>query len=429
MNSLSERGAKLAQNPARIDFELFMEAAENLYHPEDNPEGAFPLNVAENVLMIERMQQKMERIMVTEQLPAWVNQYTGMLGHPETLEIIAQFMRTYFKSEAIQAENIAFSAGASASLEVCSFVLAHPGDVVVIPAPAYPMYTNDLGVKSGMERYDLQTHFEIAEHDSLALVTPAHLDQALADIQRQGKTFRMLMITSPDNPSGAVYSLEQLVELADWCEAHQIHLVVNEIYALSEIRDEEAASSSPRFQSFASLMAKRHSDYLHLIYALSKDFAASGLRFGVIHSLNPAMMKALEGANIPHLVSNLTQWVIGGVFKDDDFIADYVRENQQMITESYRLVTATLDDLDIPYSPSRGSLFVWADFSRFMPANDAQAEEDLWVAIYRNSGVLLTPGFGFQHQKHGLFRIVHTATRIEHLTVAMERMAAYLRNL
>ncbi len=42
-SSLSRRGTLLAENPARIAIELFLEAAENLYCPDENPEGAFPI--------------------------------------------------------------------------------------------------------------------------------------------------------------------------------------------------------------------------------------------------------------------------------------------------------------------------------------------------------------------------------------------------
>ena len=50
--NLSDRGNKLAANPARIDFEIFMEAVQNLYNPDENPDGVFPLNIAENELMV-----------------------------------------------------------------------------------------------------------------------------------------------------------------------------------------------------------------------------------------------------------------------------------------------------------------------------------------------------------------------------------------
>lgn len=431
IQSLAKRGQELAQNPARIDLDLFLEAAENQFHATNNPDGAFPLNVAENNVMSPSIMAIFEQVLASEKMPEWVLKYTSMLGHPEVRESVAAFMRTYFKSEAIQADNLAFSAGASASLEVSSFLLGNPGDLVVIPAPAYPMYTKDFGIKSGMERYDLQTHYNIADHESLALVTIPHLEEALLAIETQGKIFKILLLTIPDNPTGSIYSLAQLREIAQWCMQNKIHLLVNEIYALSQIDIEAAAiaddySDTFEFQSFATVMAEFESEYLHLLYALSKDFAISGMRFGIIHSLNPAFMQGLGNVNIPHLVSNMTQWLVGEMFKDDAFIAHYIKENKRRITESYVLVVQLLKAFQIPYTPSRGSLFVWADFSQYLTTNSPQAEEELWMNIFRQTGVLLTPGIGFQHQKHGLFRIVHTAIPTSDLKVAMQRLSAFL---
>lgn len=431
LTTLSQRGQDLAANPARIDIELWMEAMENIFHPKDNPEGAFPLNVAENSVMVEVIRQQLEQILHQENLPLWVMKYTSTAGFPDVREIMASFMREHFKSEAIQADNLVFSAGAAASLEVCSFVLANPGDLVVIPAPAYPMYTNDLGIKSGMERWDLQTHHEIAEHTSLAQVTTDDLDRTMKEIQAVDKVFKLLLLTSPDNPSGSTYTIEQLELIADWCIAHRVHLVVNEIYALSQIdlTHPELHSDYPDtgpFHSFASLMAERKSDYLHLIYALSKDFAMSGMRLGLIHSLNAAFIAGLENVNIPQMVSNLTQWLVGELFKQKQFIADYIKENARKITESYLVVVRMLRRLGIPYTPSRGSLFIWVDFSAYLTENSAAGEEQLWMDIFKDANILFTPGTGFQHQKKGLFRIVHTAVPTSHLQVAMDRLESYL---
>ena len=431
IQSLAKRGQELAQNPARIDLDLFLEAAENQFHATKNPVGAFPLNVAENNVMSPSIMAIFEQVLASEKMPEWVLKYTSMLGHPEVRESVAAFMRTYFKSEAIQADNLAFSAGASGSLEVSSFLLANPGDLVVIPAPSYPMYTKDFGIKSGMERYDLQTHYNIADHESLALVTIPHLEEALLAIEAQGKVFKILLLTTPDNPTGSIYSLAQLREIAQWCMQNKIHLLVNEIYALSQIDIEQTAiaddySDTFEFQSFATIMAEFESEYLHLLYALSKDFAISGMRFGIIHSLNPAFMQGLGNVNIPHLVSNMTQWLVGEMFKDETFIAHYIKENKRRITESYLLVIQQLKAFNIPYTPSRGSLFVWADFSQFLKADTQKGEEELWMEIFRQTGVLLTPGMGFQHQKHGLFRIVHTAVPTSDLKVAMQRLSTFL---
>lgn len=434
LSSLSERGQEQASHLARIDIDLFMEAMENLFHPVDNPNGAFPLNVAENSVMADRIQVEFNQILRETSLPLWPLKYTSTAGFPETREIMATFMQQYFGSSSISANNLILSAGAAASLEVFSFAIADPGDLVVIPAPAYPMYKNDLGIKSGMERWDLQTHHDISDKPSLALVTPADLDRTLDEILAAGKVFKLLLLTSPDNPTGCIYTATQLEAIAEWCIQHQVHLLVNEIYALSQIDIShpelagDYVTPSP-FESFANIIADRQSDYLHLIYALSKDFAISGMRLGVIHTLNEALLSSLGNINIPQMASNLVQWLVQELFKREDFIASYVQENKQKITESYLVIVRMLRRLGIPYSPSRGSLFIWADFSAYLSAPTAEAEEELWLQIFRDTQILFTPGVGFQHQKKGLFRIVHTAVSTEHLQIAMDRLEAYLSQL
>jgi len=431
LSSLSERGQELASQLARIDIEMFMEAMENLFHPTDNPDGAFPLNVAENSVMAGRIQAEFNQILQEMSLPLWPLKYTSTAGFHETREIMADFMQRYFGSSSISAENLVLSAGAAASLEVFSFAVANPGDLVVIPAPAYPMYKNDLGIKSGMERWDLQTHHDISGKASLALVTPADLDRTLKETQAAGKVFKLLLLTSPDNPTGCTYSTPQLEAIADWCIQHEVHLLVNEIYALSQIDTSHPELSEDYlrplpFQSFAKIMADRQSAFLHLIYALSKDFAISGMRLGVIHTLNETLLSSLGNINIPQMASNLVQWLVQELFKREDFIASYVKENRQKITESYLVIVRMLRRLNIPYTPSRGSLFIWADFSSYLSDPTAEAEQELWLQIFRDTQILFTPGVGFQHQKKGLFRIVHTAVSTEHLQIAMDRLEAYL---
>ena len=121
LSTLSQRGQDLAANPARTDIEWWMEAMENLFHPRDNPDGAFPLNVAENSVMADTIQGECQKILQEHLVPDWVLKYTSPAGYPKVREIMAAFMNAHFDSEAIQTDNLVFSAGAAASLEVCSF--------------------------------------------------------------------------------------------------------------------------------------------------------------------------------------------------------------------------------------------------------------------------------------------------------------------
>ncbi|MCK5004082.1 MAG: aminotransferase class I/II-fold pyridoxal phosphate-dependent enzyme [Candidatus Aminicenantes bacterium] len=430
-NSLSLRGEELASNPARVDMELFFEASQNLYCPETNPDGAFLLNVAENHLMSGYIKKELTDITLNSSIPDWVLNYTDPSGHPEVRETIALFMEKHLCKCPIHPDTIGFSAGAAAIIEISSFILADKGEVVVIPSPSYPVYTGDIGIKSGLERYDLQTHFHIEETGSAAPVTIPILEKAKTDLVAKGKQFKILLITSPDNPTGCMYGEGQLRELANWCIKNEVHMVVNEIYAFSQIDTSDDLISidykeDVKYSSFANVMKDLHSDYLHLWYGLSKDFAMSGLRFGIVHSLNQDFMNAFRNGNIPHMVSNHTQWMIGELFKRNDFLEDYIQENKKQVTTSYKEVVKTLKKIGVPYVPARGSLFIWTDLSKYLKEDTDQGQEDLWISIYKNTGVLLTPGAGFGHQKKGLFRIVHSALPTSHLKVAMEKLERYL---
>ncbi len=424
-STLSKRGNNVAITPARVDFEIFMEAAQNLYCPVENPNGSFPLNVAENKLMSSVIKEQLTLITKHNTIPDWVLGYTHLLGNPEVRIEIAQFMEEYLCQCPISPDTIGLSAGASAVIEVTSFVLTNPGDVVVIPAPSYPMYTKDLGLKNDIIRYNLQTHYDLNEVKSGSLISIASLNKTWDELKAEGKVFKILLITSPDNPTGYRYSTAELKKLAAWCIEHKVHMIVNEIYGLSTIENPEN-SSDAEFSSFAKLMKQLESNYLHLWYAFSKDFAMSGMRIGVVHSLNKEFIKGYGNVNVPHLVSNFTQWIVGKLLKDREFIKPYIAENKLQITKSYNLVIQSLNQIGVSYYPSKGTFFVWADFSKYLKENSDAAEEELWLAIYRNTGVLLTPGIGFMHQKKGCFRLVFTAVPFEHLKVAMNRMITYL---
>jgi hypothetical protein len=94
-SSLSQRGQTAQHTQLRIDFEVFFEAMENLYHPVDNPDGAIPLNIAENRLSWHLLRDKMQHISCEQNIPDWVPSYTSALGAPEFREAMAGFMSRF----------------------------------------------------------------------------------------------------------------------------------------------------------------------------------------------------------------------------------------------------------------------------------------------------------------------------------------------
>ncbi|MEM9822754.1 MAG: aminotransferase class I/II-fold pyridoxal phosphate-dependent enzyme [Bacteroidota bacterium] len=429
--SLSKRGQQVANTVLRVDMKLYEAAQNDLYHATDNPGGALPLNMAENKLSWPFLKSKMEALTRQHPIPNWVSNYTSCLGSPDFRAALAHFISQFLCKCPIEAQTLGVAAGATAIVEISSWILGDSRDVAVFPAPCYPVYKQDIGNKSQMERYDLITHRELHEIYHEPALRICHLEQAKADIEKQGKRFRLLVITNPDNPTGGLYDHQIIEEIADWCVQHQIHLVVNEIYGLSIINTKhpiitEDYPQQRTFQSFAQLMSKRKSEYLHLWYALSKDLGASGFRVGVLHSHNAPFLQAFNNLSAPHLASNYTQWLFQLVLEDAEFMTNYIRKNQELLTNSYAVVVKYLKAMQVPYAPSRGSLFVWIDLSEFLSAPSAAAESQLWMELYEQTKILLTPSDGFGHAKKGQYRLVFPGISKANLEEAMKRLASFV---
>lgn len=431
MSSLSNRGNIASTTVLRVDMDKYFEAIENVYHKEKNPNGAFPLNVAENRLTWHLLKDKIQKITQEKEIPEWVAGYTSGQGDIIFRKAVANFLSQCLTHCPIEPEKMAFSTGATSVIEMTALVLGDEGDVAAFPAPCYPVYKQDIANIANLERYDIITHHHLSSIKDGSLLTIEHLEKAKADIESQDKKFKMLVLTNPDNPTGIMYSYDKLIEFADWCEANQVHLIVNEIYGLSlvdtsraEIKDDY--SEKIDFVSFAQVMEKRKSEYLHLWYAFSKDFGISGFRVGLVYSHNELMIQAYSNLNYSHLVSNYTQWILKEVLEDIDWVKSYIQTNQQLLTEAYIAIVQSLQKLNIDYVPSRGSLFSWIDLSQFLTENTQEAENRFWLKIYEETGILLTPGEGFGHTKKGHFRVVYPFVPIEDLKVALKRFEKFI---
>ncbi|WP_194972946.1 aminotransferase class I/II-fold pyridoxal phosphate-dependent enzyme [Aquiflexum lacus] len=430
-NSLSHRGSQAADKPMRVDLEIYNQALENKYDEIENPKGTFPMNVAENHLCWEMLREKIQSITKAKDIPDWVSSYGDPAGVLSFREAAAKFLSEFLIKKEIPGDSLAFSAGATSVIEMTSFLLADHGDTAVIPAPSYPVYTADIGVVPGIKRFDLQTHTEINELKDGIPLSIDQLEKAKKEIQALGSRFRMLILTSPDNPTGGIYSASQLSLLASWCIENEIHLIVNEIYGLSpiDIHHPEIKSDYPNpieFVSFGQLMAKKKNPYLHFWYSFSKDLGISGFRVGLLHSYNEELINGYRNAGLSHAVSNYTQWVLQELLEDLDFMGKYIAANQKALAESYVIVVSCLKELRIPFNPSYGSLFVWMDMSEFLPENSDPGQDALWLEIFEKTGILLTPGNGFGHEKKGLFRMVISSIGHQALHVAMGRLKKYI---
>lgn len=95
---------------------------------------------------------------------------------------------------------------------------------------------------------------------------------------------KVLVLTNPQNPSGRIYTYDELAAAIKFCQLHHMHLVSDEIYANSVHTGRFLSLFHPCFDAIMDPEFKK--TRLHLIYGFAKDFGLSGYKVGVFYSPN-----------------------------------------------------------------------------------------------------------------------------------------------
>lgn len=198
--------------------------------------------------------------------------YTAVEGITETKQAIINKLK---KDHGLNYElnHIVISNGAKHSLFNLFQVLIEEGDEVIIPAPYWVTYPEQVKYSDGVPVFidtDDSTNFKITPEQLKAAITP--------------KT-KILLLNSPSNPTGGVYSKEELTALGKVLEGTDILVLSDEMY-------EKIIYDGQKFTSAAEIsedMFKR----TVTINGLSKAVAMTGWRFGYVATPNVALVKAM----------------------------------------------------------------------------------------------------------------------------------------
>jgi aspartate aminotransferase/aminotransferase len=140
------------------------------------------------------------------------NKYVPTQGIPELREKI----REYLRNKDVEVEEVMVTAGVTGGILLSCLALVDPGDEIIIPDPYFVMYEYVVLLMGGIPVFvDTYPDFTLREES---------LHKALTD-----KT-KMIIINSPNNPTGAVYSLEQLNVVADIAKEHSLLVLSDDIY-------------------------------------------------------------------------------------------------------------------------------------------------------------------------------------------------------
>ena len=319
-------------------------------------------------------------------------------------------MSRTFLGRAIVADELAVLAGAGAILEQLFYAIADPGDGVLVPTPSYAGFWSDLETRDELRIIPVPT-----SSASGFRLTTDDLDRALASADRPVKA---LLFTNPDNPLGRVATREQLLEILAWSERADIHVVFDEIYALSVFGERPFVSAASLHDSLG--------DRAHVVWAFSKDFGASGLRCGVLLSENLGVLRAVDGLSYWAACSGDTQHLLGRLIGDRPFVDDYLAQMRGRLRQTYAGVVAALDAHGIAQVPAEAGIFLLCDLRRFLDEPSFEAEDRLWRRIFDEANVNLTPGSACRIAEPGFFRLCYAAVAAEAALEGIARIGRVL---
>ncbi len=303
--------------------------------------------------------------------------YTAVAGIPELLDAIRNKLSRDNGLEYAR-NQILVSNGAKQSLFNLTQALIDEGDEAIIPAPywvTYPELIKYAGGTPVILPTDDRSGFKI---------TPAQLEEAITD------RTKLLILTSPSNPTGSVYSREELAELGKVLEGTGIRVVSDEMY-------EKLVFDGTEFVATASV-----SDDLFrrtiTVNGLSKSVAMTGWRFGYLASPDTELVKkmtSLQSQSTSNICSITQKAAIPALMGEvDDEIESMRQAFESRMHEAVRLFNE-IEGLSV--LPPKGAFYLFVNIKN-VSGDSMKFSQDL----LKDYGVAVVPGIGFGSE--GYFR-------------------------
>lgn len=274
-------------------------------------------------------------------------------------------------------ENVSFLPGVVPGLYAAVLALTQPGDEVLTFTPIYPPF---LGAASYGGRIPREVPLRRTE-------AGWQLDmQALEEAVTSRS--KLLMLCHPRNPTGRVWTSEELTQIADFALRHDLYVVSDELHA--DLRYGDA----PPYLPFAAV-SQPLSSHVLMLTGPCKAYNTAGLGIGAMVCPDPALLtrlqSALAGLTVNPPALSLTMWEAalteGGAWLEQTLA--YLRENRDMLSA---FLSRELPELR--FSPPQATYLAWLDLRAFAEAPQIQQYLLDTAKIALNDG----PSFGAGYQ-------------------------------
>ncbi len=306
---------------------------------------------------------------------------------------------------------IVVSTGAKQSLANCVLSVVNPGDEVIVPAPYWVSYSELVKLAEGLPVYvtaGIESDFKI---------TPAQLEAAITE------RTKLLMFNSPCNPTGSVYTQEELTGLADVLLKYpQVFIISDEIY--------EYINFSGKHHSLASFDGLK--ERVALVNGVSKGYAMTGWRLGYM-AAHPAIAEAcnkMQGQMTSGTCSIAQRAAIDAMLRNPgdtpellEMVAAF-RKRRDLLLELLNEIPGL--KTNIP----DGAFYIFPDVTEYYGKSDGNTTirngDDLCMYLLEKACTALVPGSAFGDPACIRFSY---ATSEDRLILAAQRIKEALKGL
>lgn len=336
-----------------------------------------------------------------ESLEAGKTYYTSNSGTLELRLELAKYMERRFSLKYDPRSEILVTVGGSEAIDLAIRSLVSTGDEVILPLPAFVCYEPMIRMAGGVPIT------VVTREENEFRLTPKELRDAITP-----KT-KLLILSYPNNPTGAILDRNDLEALADVLRETNIAVLSDEIYA-------ELTYGADRHVSIASIDGMWERTVV--VGGFSKAYAMTGWRLGFASAPAPILEQMLKLHQYAVMCASTTSQLaaIEALTNGD---GDIARMNEEY-DRRRRYLVKRLRQMGIPCFEPKGAFYVWPNISGFGMTSEQFCEKLLFD--YR---VAIVPGTAFGEGGEGYARIsyAYSISHIETALAGIERMVRELK--
>ena len=332
-------------------------------------------------------------------LESGATHYTSNKGMPELREAICNQTRLDLGLDYDPAEEILITTGVSEAADLAFRATLNPGEEAVVPEPCYVAYTPDIILAGGVARTvptRLEDEFRLQPEDVAAAVT---------------EKSRALLLSYPNNPTGAIMTRADLEDLADVVVENDLLVISDEVYG--------KLSYSGSHVSFAQLEGMQERTVI--LNGLSKSHAMTGWRIGYALG-DPALVGAMTKVHQYTMLCAPTMAQIAGLEAMQKGEEEMLHMRHEYDLRR-RMFVSGLNRIGLDCFEPKGAFYAFPSVKAWGLTSEEFAER-----LLREQKVAVVPGNVFGSSGEGFLRCSYATSR-EELIEALDRIETFLAGL